>query len=203
MDKVNIGFDIDGVALRYTDEFNRVFKLFGGKSDLLNVTEFNFFNAINDDERNAIFLAFGYVMQSRLKMHIDFISIMNYMVKELKQPMQFITARQDSLSKNAASESLYEAFRSVYGNVPYHLANHWINVQCVRERGCSKLPYIEDFGMKYFVEDRRRTCLELSKAGIICFMPRRPWNTLPEDTKNIIQYNNSSEIVKYLRNRHS
>ena len=43
MDRISIGFDIDGVALRYTEEFNRVFKLFGGKSDLSRVSSFNFF----------------------------------------------------------------------------------------------------------------------------------------------------------------
>ncbi len=145
------------------------------------------------------------IMQSTLKMHVDFLPIMNFMVKEKKQ---FITARQDKLSKDSALRSLYEAFETLYGKMPEgiesgYLAKNWMNVECVRERGASKLPLVKHYEVQYFVEDRRKTCLELSRNGIICFMPRRPWNTLPEDVENIIQYDDTSEIVKYLRERHS
>ena len=65
----------------------------------------------------------------------------------------------------------------------------------------SKVPLIKEYDMEYFVEDRRKNVLEIAKSGVTVFMPKRAWNTLPEDTPNVIQYSDSSEIIKYLKNQ--
>ena len=51
---VKIGFDIDGVALQYTERMAEVFRLFGGKTDLLHVQEFNFFNSTREEEMKSL-----------------------------------------------------------------------------------------------------------------------------------------------------
>ena len=198
---LKIGFDIDGCALQYTERMAEVFRLFGGKTDLSHVKEFNFFNSIKDEERNALYLSFGYMMQEKLPLHGDFQAIANYIIKERTQKLHFITARQDNLSKNAACKSISSALVSL--GYSSKIVDLLFKVDCTGKDGKhgSKVPLIKEHEMDYFVEDRRKNVLEISQAGITVFMPRRPWNKLPEDTHNVVQYNNSSEIIKYLKNQ--
>lgn len=197
MAKINIGFDIDGVALRYTERHAEVFKLLGGKTDLSAPKEFNFFNLIKEEEQKALYLTFGYMMQEILPVHYDFGRVMRFMIHEERQKMQFITARSTNLSKDSAVQSLENAV-SYMGVAPSQM-KHVFDVKCV-EGHSSKVPLIKEYGMEYFVEDRRKNVLEMSQAGITVFMPRRSWNELPEDTTNVIQYSNAIEIIMYLRN---
>ena len=198
---VRIGFDIDGVALEYTERMAEVFRLFGGKTDLLHVQEFNFFKSIREEELKSLYLAFGYMMQEKLSLHADFQSLLSYMINVRQQPLHFVTARQENLSKSAACESLRDAFIAL----GYHdrLSKLLFRVDCTGIDGKhgSKVPLIKEHGMQYFVEDRRKNVLEIAAAGVTVFMPRRSWNALPEDTPNVIQYNDSSEIVRYLKNQ--
>lgn len=199
MDKIKIGFDIDGVALQYTERMAEVFELFGGKSNLIGTKEFNFFSAIKEEEHKALYLAFGYMMNQILPLHSDFEAMIKFIVKERQQKLHFITARQKNLSCDSAVQSLENAMS--YMGISPSLMSNVLRVDCVGEGGVhgSKVPKIQEYGMEYFVEDRRKNVLEIASTGVIVFMPRRSWNKLPEDTENVIQYDHCSEIVKYLR----
>lgn len=199
MARIRIGFDVDSVALNYTDRFREVFKLFRGASDLSEIKEFNYLNAVREDEHNALYMTFAYMMQEILPLEDGFISVMRYMIGETSNHMQFITARQEALSKDAAEESIERAFEHM--NVPPSLVTKLFNIDCVGKDGIhgSKVPKIKEYGMEYFMEDRRKNVLEISQAGVKVFMPRRTWNVLPEDTPNVIQYNHPAEVVRYLR----
>lgn len=197
---IKIGFDIDGCALQYTKRFAQVFKLFGGETDMSYPSEFNFFNVAKEEEKKSLYMTFAYMMQETLRPHEDFLSVIRYMILNRQQPMQFITARQADLSMNAAYKSLVKSVG--YAGINEAYAKQFIKIHCVTgEDGShgSKLPTIREYGLQYFVEDRRKNVLELAANGITVFMPRRSWNTLPEDTPNVIQYNDAAEIVKFLK----
>lgn len=196
--ELKISMDIDGVILDFDTEFKRVFKLFGGESDLSNIQDFSFESGINKEEERALFLSYGYIMQSNLQLCKDFAPMIDYMLKDRGQKMYFVTARQDALSKKSAARSIESILDKMYGySVVYDRA---FSVTC-SNRG-SKLDILKYMDVEYFVDDRRKTCLELSQNGIKCFMPRKSYNKLPENTPNIIQYDDSSEIVEYLKSRH-
>lgn len=137
-------------------------------------------------------------MQSTLEFCNNFMAMINYMVRDRYQAMHFVTARQDMLSRQSAIRSIRGGLIGMYGTLLS--IDNLYTVKC-SNRG-SKLDTLKDMEVEYFVDDRRKTCLELSQNGIQCFMPKKSYNKLPENTPNIIQYNDSSEIVEYLKSRH-
>lgn len=200
MDKINIGFDIDGVALKYTERFAQIFPKFGGKTQIIGITEFNFFNYVPESEYKALWMSFAYMMQEELEMYSDFARLMRFLMYDVGQKINFITARQKDLSCDAAYKSIEKFCLGL--NIHPNLMSYAFNIDCVGKDGNhgSKVPLIKEYGMEYFVEDRRKNVLEISQAGVTVFMPRRSWNTIPENTPNVIQYNDASEIIKYFKN---
>lgn len=198
MAKINIGFDIDSVALKYTEKFNQVFPLFGGKTDLSNVKSFNYFNHIREDEKKALYMTFAYVMNAKLDVYPDFLNVMRFVLERNRQ-LRFITARQKLLSEGAARESLIAALNLL--GIDERLHDHVLKIDCTGFAGehGSKLPLAQKYEMEYFVEDRRKNVLELANAGITVFMPRKPWNEIPDNTPNVIKYNDAGEIIRHLK----
>lgn len=202
MDKemIPIGFDIDGVALKYKEKFCEVFKKFGGETDISKIKKFSILDELIgsdiEKERKAAYMSFAYMMNQDLDYHKDFWTVFKY-VLSVNGVVKFITARQKDLSCDSARRSL----KKMMGDNFFIVPENYITIDCVGqgETHGSKVPLIKKYGMKYFVEDKRSSVLEMAKEGIIVFMPRRPWNELPEHTPNVIQYDNANEIVSYFK----
>lgn len=200
-DKIKIGFDVDSVALNYLDRFEKVFKKFGGTTDVIGKKQFDFFSEVKENEKKALYLTFGYMMNEILELEHEFKYIMKFIIG-VNGNVKFITARQEGLSSDAARRSIDIALV----NMGFTIAaiKDIVKVTCsgYNEKDMhhrSKVPYILEQGMEYFVEDRRKNVLEIADAGVTVFMPRKSYNEIPDDTKNVIKYNSPIEIINYFK----
>lgn len=186
---INIGIDIDEVVLRYVDRLAEVFILFGGETDISKPKEFNIYKTIKENEKIKLTQAFAYMMNEELELYQDAKELIKFLIKD-DNPIRFITSRNKELSFDSTAESIDNFISELTSK---ENARDAYTIDFVVG---SKLKKIKEYGMNYFVEDKRETCLELSRNGIFVFMPKRPWNTLPP-TENIYQYDNASEIVRW------
>lgn len=97
------------------------------------------------------------------------------------EPILFITARPAS-----SAHQTHETIRR-FCDVPYLIA--FANDH-------KKIDYLT--GKRYFVDDRRRTAIQLAKHGLTVFMPRRSYNELSYDHDGIIPIDGIHELVPFL-----
>lgn len=190
---INIAFDVDEVVLQYINRFCEVFQTLGGKTDLSKPKEFNLYKLVPDDERQILSYTFGYMMNEKIQVYQDFAPVIKFFSEENRE-IKFITSR-NTLALDSAIESINEIKIKRFNEFTGDIEEYNIKFSIDSVNG-SKLNKVKEYGLDYFIDDKRQTCLELAANGIIVFMPRRSWNTLQE-TKNIIQYNNAEEILQY------
>lgn len=184
---ISIGIDIDEVVLRYVDRLAEVFILFGGETDISKPKEFDIYKMIKEDEKIKLTQAFAYMMNEELELYQDAKELIMFLAMD-SLPIRFITSRNKDLSLGSATKSINNFIFNLSSNV-----SDIYTIDCVVG---SKLKKIKEYNLRYFVDDKRETCLELARNDIFVFMPKRPWNTLPP-TENIYQYDNASEIVRW------
>lgn len=99
-------------------------------------------------------------------------------------PITIITARP-----HWSANDTYKQMDLLFGDTPYILI--------MTGSSSDKLKYLNRF--EYFVEDRRKTAIEVASIGKLAIMPRRHYNVLPDDldpyVKNLILQIDSIESI--------
>ena len=102
-----------------------------------------------------------------------------------KKSIYFVTSRPRRYAHNT-----HRVIDRVCGDVPYTIT--------FAKGAENKGKYLKDY--TYFVEDRRRTAIELAAQGYVVFLPDRPWNQMVNPVvRNIIRLDNGvSDLNFYL-----
>ena len=92
---------------------------------------------------------------------------------------------------STAVEEVTETWLKVWLGIPFTL------VMAGGDTGANKIEIIEEWGIKYYVEDRFKTVGKLADVIEGVFMPDRPWNTgrTHMGFDNIYRINNLIDVV--------
>jgi len=158
----NIAFDLDSTLVDLTTVFNTVLdEMFPGHRKL-NVDSFQIHTepALTNKEIWWVF----YEVFPRVKDLKPFpgaIETLEKLYQYTGDPISIITARP----MNFATET-YRLVHRIMGSIPYSLH--------ITQDSREKIKYLH--GIDYFVDDRRRTAIELAENGKHVYLVDRPWN---------------------------
>lgn len=162
--KPNIAFDIDGIVAKFAAPF----QVWADQKYGFTFTEQDGFHwssdqGIPDRAFMAIIAEFIRENSDLIRPDLAGASLVNYVWNATKRPITFITARD------------YSTVGATDGWM-----RHWfphIDFVCITVKsGKDKWRYLDDFGV--FVEDRRRTAVDLAGIGKMVIMPARKYNRL-------------------------
>jgi len=165
----NIAFDIDGIMANFIQAFIQYAK----KHLDLEVETTDHFSFktdpyIGDDVLSCAIATFIRQYGYRIQAMPDGLALAEYVWNKTQKPLTFITARDQS-----TIQSTHVWLRRRLAGLPFiaiNVAGH-----------SDKIIYLSNFDT--YVEDRRRTVLELAAYGKTVFMPIREYNwPLPADT---------------------
>lgn len=91
---------------------------------------------------------------------IDFINELHS--RKMQNKFIFVTARSKELEEK--TKKLIEIYLPTIDFETYHCKNE------------SKIRYLKENNIEYFVEDRYKNADEIAKSGIFVFLRKRPWN---------------------------
>ena len=179
---MKIGFDLDGVIINTYDVMeDRLYREFGVhfpkethdqfKFDIPGVDWMEIQRVIDDCMINDMLTA------EPLNNSIEFLEELYYTTKK---PLFFITARP-STSKDGTEKWLKKHLK----DIPF----------CLFLTGNGhKNFYIEVNSLQYFVDDRFKTCMEVSPIVKKVFLFDSPWNQRPITKSNVVRIKNLDEI---------
>jgi uncharacterized HAD superfamily protein len=58
-----------------------------------------------------------------------------------------------------------------------------------------KVRYIHEHGLKYFVDDRAETCMQLAEADIVPFVFNQPWNRNRHNLQSVDSWNDLQQML--------
>ena len=178
-----IAFDLDGVLV---DIFLQIQEVAQDryKVDLSKITNYDFSNKLTEDQVKRIFIDL-YSKYKCAKIEEGATEVLNLVWEITRKPIKIVTAR----SSNYATETIRLIER--FARVPFYV--------CFS--GGHKFKYKFLKGDKCFVEDRRRTALELAEKGISVFLINKSYNNpLPRGyRKSIKRLKNLNHLLKILK----
>jgi len=61
-----------------------------------------------------------------------------------------------------------------------------------------KVRHIHQYGLKYFIDDRAETCVQLAKSNIIPFVFNQPWNRNRHNLQSVANWGDIRELISPL-----
>ncbi|NOX24966.1 MAG: hypothetical protein GXP59_02410 [Deltaproteobacteria bacterium] len=177
-----IGFDIDGVVSNTSEAFLRILKQKHGIEGIkvTDITEFDVSKclAIAPETIDEIF---GILLRNPIEADLQPMPHAVTVLREIGRhaPLTLITARPEPKPIAAWLQHILgqDTFRQVRLTA---MGDH-----------DGKAEYIKKSGLKYFIDDRHQTCLELVRHGITPLVFRQPWN---EGRHNLLSVSSWREI---------
>lgn len=159
----NLAFDLDGIVANFSQPFIYWAKQrYGLKMIPTNKFHWSTEPAITDKMFTNIIAEFiageGKELIPPLR---DGAALVDYMYSSALRPITFVTARHPSTAG------------ATFGWIMKHFRNIDFRLSIVRS-GTSKYRFLDDFDC--FVDDRRKTAIDLASRGMVVFMPMREHN---------------------------
>jgi len=158
----SIAFDLDGVLVCLIKSFKlALHDIHSLDFDIKKQTVFNLQQnlPLTKTEINSV-LHIAYAMWKHTPIYNGAEELCNTVYACTQRPVKIVTNRP-----YAAATKTY-ALINRFCKVPYELILNY--------RGYNKGEFLHDY--EYFVEDRRRTAIELAKLGKTVFLVNQPWN---------------------------
>lgn len=183
MNKCKIAFDIDGTIV---DVYNCLKSLIERdlNKDLEDSDNYYVAESWNLDK--------DYVMKHIEKLAFDYNNLVIYdgVYKVLKtifdktqEPIQFVTSRP--INQAYATHML---IRRALIDIPYQIA--------FAESNENKIKFLSNFCC--FMEDRRKTAIEIADDGNTVFVPKHCYNEMKDNNPNIIKIDKFIDLEKYM-----
>lgn len=181
-----IAFDFDGVV---ADTFRLFVELacteFGIDINYESITDYEFLNVVKMDRALAEKL----------------IEILTDIPHELN--LRPNTGAHETLSRLSSFAPLMFVTARPYGgpvekwiekNLPG--LNGPVHVEATG-RNTNKLPFLKEKGIRYFVDDRLDTCIQLAEEGITPIVYDQPWNRKPHGFKVVKNWHDIAGIIDW------
>jgi hypothetical protein len=161
--KLNVAFDIDGIVANFEEPF-REWALEKYGLTFVETGHFHweaepFITNKMFTEIIAEFISYG---EPEIPI-LDGSLVVDYLWRKCPSPILFVTARHPSTAGDT-----HEWIKQHFPKIDFFLA--------VVDSGSDKHRYLESHGA--FIEDRRKTALELANRGKVVFMPMRSYNSI-------------------------
>lgn len=182
-----IGFDVDGV---FADTFSAFVEIassrYGCRFSYEDITEYEFMNVIDIDERTSEEIIRA-LLDSPLENGIRPLAGAPEVLTRLSEygPLLFVTARPE---KKGIDEWIYSQLPAVRRDL--------IRLEATNSHR-NKLPILQEYGIRYFVEDRLETCYLLEKEAIMPIVFEQPWNRKPHPFSIVKNWGELSALVKW------
>lgn len=159
MSKLNIEFDLDGVLINYHAWLER----FLDKRKITLLSTGNFYFATNpeiplESLQRLIYKAMWDVSEINPTPEARY--VISALYDMTLEPIRIITARPYMVA-----HPTFECVKKVLGDIPFSIS--------FVESGSDKHLYLTK---GCYIDDRRKTCLDLAKRGFTVFMPEREYN---------------------------
>ena len=167
--KPNIAFDIDGIVAN----FSQGFLVWVEEEYGLTFTSGNQFNwssdqGIPDKTFKRIIAEFIRDHSYLINPLKDGANLVRYVWEKTSRPITFITARDGS------------TIQATHSWLNFHFPA--IDFTCVTvKRGSSKYRYLDEFDC--FIDDRRKTAVDLAGIGKVVFLPSRQYNVIRQSER--------------------
>jgi 5'(3')-deoxyribonucleotidase len=182
-----LAFDVDGV---FADTF-RIFvetarKQYGIKVEYEDITEYNFREAIDIDEKTGDEII-QRILDNPLEMGIQPVFGSVDVLTRLSHisPLLFVTARPE---RDSIREWIHQYLR-----VADKSAIHIEATSTHKE----KLPVLLKYGIRYFVEDRLETCYLLEKTSVTPIVFEQPWNRKPHPFQTVKSWHEIEALIQW------
>jgi len=171
MSRINIAFDIDGTIIDIYESVKREVEWYKDESvddatgyimgDTWNINNIILSNIINTIIKNYNCIPiYEYVYE-----------VMKYLHDKTDDYIQFITSR--SITHYTYTHML---LKRILKDIPFQIAFSE-----------NKIEFLNNYD--FFMDDRRKTVLELSAMGKTVFMPTHCYNNIPDEVPNVIKLN--------------
>jgi len=174
--KPNIAFDVDGIAAN----FSAAFVPYAKKRYGINFKESNRFHWEVEPELSGplfdkIIAWFIRDHSHKIRYMEDGVSLIDHVWKATKKPITFVTARHEM-----TCAATHHWMKSIFPGMDF--------IVITVDSGNDKIRFLDDFDC--FVEDRRKTAVQLAENGKIVFMPKRHYNMpLPSTMSRLAESN--------------
>lgn len=181
---IRIAFDIDGTLVDTMSHLKIVMRTLYNLDNLAGPT---FYDLYKSWKISHIILDAGLVCVfkhwQKTKIYSGVSKLMKSLWDETGEPVQFVTAR----SKNLASYT-YSLVDRFMIDIPYQIAF------ATHE---TKHLFLENY--IFFLEDRRKTAIDLVARGKIVFLVDQPWNQNMEYNSRLVRISGPAELQKYVK----
>jgi uncharacterized HAD superfamily protein len=162
-----IGFDIDGVVADTMEAFLRLARDDHGINTISaeDITEFEVEDCL-DVDLSVVENIFQRLMKEPVAAGLR---PMRYAVEVLREfagvaPLHFVTARPQK-------DPIEEWLRQELGPAAFRQTR-----LIAMGKHDNKAQYVKNLGLRYFIDDRAQTCIDLSSEGITSMVYSQPWN---------------------------
>lgn len=180
---IDIAFDLDGTLINIMDPVERLlFEKFGAK--IVHPDGFQLHTEpFLEDEQIWECINEAYEFHDEIKIYPGATELLTklYSLSD-NDPIKIITARPPKRAANTTYKYVSERLC----DLPYELVIVSDN---------DKLPYLHRY--TYFVEDRRKTAIQLAEAGKKVFFLKRKWNKLPKAYENICEIDAIKRLIPF------
>lgn len=182
-----IAFDVDGV---FADTFSIFVEIatnrYGYRFSYEDITEYEFMNVIDIDARASEEIIQA-LLDSPIENGIRPLAGATEVLTRLSTcgPLLFVTARPE---KKGIDEWIYSQLPGVHRDL--------LRVEATNSH-MNKLPILQAFGIKYFVEDRLDTCYLLERGAIMPIVFEQPWNRKPHPFPVVKSWDELSALIKW------
>lgn len=181
-----IAFDFDGVVADTFRLFVRLaFSEFGIRIDYESITDYDFLNVIKMDRSLADRLI---EILTDIPHELDLMP--NDGAPEIltrlsyHSPVRFVTARPYG---GPVEKWLQKTMPGIKDSI--HIEATGDNT--------AKLPFLKSNNIKYFVEDRLDTCMQLADAGITPIVYDQPWNRADHPFRVVANWHDISQLINW------
>lgn len=183
---MKLGFDIDGVTFDIMSPLMEMFgEKIGRKIPINDITQFAVEKSLNlTPHESALFsivLDFFLSNGGNVRPYDGAILFMQSYFKRTNQTLVFITGRPSRHQQS--THDLVAKFLSP--GTPFRIHH---------THSTNKYAYVVSEGIDIFVEDRRKTALDLANRGVKVLLMNRPWNRDIEHHSNINHVNNWFDV---------
>jgi uncharacterized HAD superfamily protein len=180
-----IGFDIDGVVSDTSEAFIRILKLKYGISGIVeaDITEFDVSECLNIPPK-TIDDVFEVLLKNPIEADLKPLPQAVTVLRQMGElaPLTFITARPEQ--KPIAAWLQHVLGAKTFSRVRLiAMGDH-----------DGKADYIKQSGLKYFVDDRYQTCLDLARQGITPLVFNQPWNEGRHNLRSISSWQEIKDL---------
>jgi hypothetical protein len=163
----NIAFDLDGIVCNFSNPFIYWVREKYGLT-MIPTTNFHWESdpPINQKTFNRVIAEFIEFESDLMPVFPEGAELVEYVFNTTRKPITFVTARE-----RRTAGSTHEWLWEMFPGLDFFLA--------VVPSGADKHRYLNRFDC--FIDDRRKTCLDLASRGKVVFMPQRHYNILNVD----------------------